>query len=141
MFDIGMSEIVVIAVVALVAIGPKDLPRALRTAGRWVGKARVLAGEFQRHLDDMVRESEIEEVKRKVAEYGRTDVDAAIANAVDPTRSIPRGLELPEDLHEFDSIAKAVPPLPTIEPAPALPDPALPDPALSETNPPPENSP
>ncbi|MFN3076178.1 MAG: Sec-independent protein translocase protein TatB [Alphaproteobacteria bacterium] len=96
MFDIGMSEVLVIAVVSLVAIGPKDLPGVLRATGRWVGRARVLAGEFHRHLNDMVREAELEEVQRKVEQFGRTDVNAAIANTVDPDGTIPRGLELPE---------------------------------------------
>lgn len=96
MFDIGMSEIVLIAVVALVAIGPKDLPHVLHTAGRWIGKARVLAGEFQHHLDVMVRESEIDDMRKKVEAISLTDADIAIASTVDPTGVINRGLELPD---------------------------------------------
>ncbi len=66
MFDIGWPEMAVVAVIALIVIGPKDLPRILRYAGRWAGKARKMAREFQRNFDDMVRESELDEVKKSV---------------------------------------------------------------------------
>lgn len=68
MFDFGlsMSEIMVIAVVALIVVGPKDLPKMLRTIARFVTKLRGMAGEFQRHLDSAIRESGIDEVKKEV---------------------------------------------------------------------------
>ena len=56
MFDIAWSELGVIAVVALIVIGPKDLPKVLRTIGQWTAKARSMAREFQSGIDDMVRE-------------------------------------------------------------------------------------
>src|SRR5579862_333842 len=65
MFGFGWSEILLIGAVALVVIGPKDLPRVMRTAGQWSRKLRVLAGDFQRHIDDMVRQAELDEVKRE----------------------------------------------------------------------------
>ena len=65
MFDIGWGELVVIAVVALVVIGPKDLPFVFRTIGQWTAKARGLAREFQNHVDDMIRESEVSDMKRE----------------------------------------------------------------------------
>ena len=65
MFDIGWSELLVIAIVALVVIGPKDLPRAFRIAGQWAAKARVMAREFQGHIDELMRESQIDEMKRE----------------------------------------------------------------------------
>ena len=64
MFDIGWSELLVIAIVALVVIGPKDLPRAFRIAGQWAAKARVMAREFQGHIDELMRESQMDEMKR-----------------------------------------------------------------------------
>lgn len=68
MFDIGWSEIFVIAVIALLVIGPRDLPKVLREIGRWARAARRLAREFQASLDDALRESEIDELRRDIRE-------------------------------------------------------------------------
>ena len=68
MFDIGWSGLVVIAVVALVAIGPKELPGVLRTVGQWIGKARKLAGEFQGQFREAMREAEMADLKKSFDE-------------------------------------------------------------------------
>jgi sec-independent protein translocase protein TatB len=65
MFDIGYTELLVIAIVALVVIGPKDLPRVMRTVGQWVGRARGMARHFRSGLDTMMREAELEEMEKK----------------------------------------------------------------------------
>lgn len=65
MFDIGASELLVIAIVAILVIGPKDMPMALRTAGRWIAKIRRVSGHFRSGLDAMIREAEMEEMDRK----------------------------------------------------------------------------
>ena len=65
MFDIGYSELLMIAVVALVVIGPKDLPNVMRTVGKWVGKARGMARHFRSGIDTMKREAELEEMEKK----------------------------------------------------------------------------
>src|SRR5215470_6933935 len=65
MFDIGWDELLLIGLVALVVIGPKDLPAVLRTLGAWVARARALAGEFRTHVDDMMREANVDEMKRE----------------------------------------------------------------------------
>ena len=67
MFDIGWSEMLLCAIVALVVIGPKDLPRAMRTVGQWVGRARGVARHFRSGFDTMVREAELEEMEKKWA--------------------------------------------------------------------------
>lgn len=78
----------VIAVVAIVVIGPKELPRALRTAGQWLGKARGLARDFQRHVDDMVRESELEELRSKASSIQNFDPSGLLEDD-DPTGGKP----------------------------------------------------
>ena len=65
MFDIGYSELLVIAVVALIVIGPKDLPRVMRTVGQWVGRARGMARHFRSGVDTMIREAELQEMEKK----------------------------------------------------------------------------
>jgi sec-independent protein translocase protein TatB len=64
MFDIGWSEYAVIAVIALIAIGPKELPGVLRMVGQWVGKARKMAGEFQGQFREAMREAEMADLKK-----------------------------------------------------------------------------
>ena len=66
MFDIGWSELLVIAVVAIVVVGPKDLPRLMRTFGHYAGKLRRAAADFQRQFEEAMRETEIEEVKKAI---------------------------------------------------------------------------
>lgn len=65
MFDIGASELLLIVVVAIVAIGPKDLPLALRTAGKWMGKIRRVSGHFRAGVETMIREAELDEMEKK----------------------------------------------------------------------------
>jgi sec-independent protein translocase protein TatB len=65
MFGIDSSELMVIALVALVVIGPKDLPRVMRTVGNWVGRARGMAGHFRAGVDNMIRESELADMEKK----------------------------------------------------------------------------
>ena len=65
MFDIGIGELLVIIIVAVVVIGPKDLPLAMRTAGRWIGKMRRVSAHFRSGIDTIVREAELEEMEKK----------------------------------------------------------------------------
>ncbi|GAA4773404.1 Sec-independent protein translocase protein TatB [Novosphingobium ginsenosidimutans] len=65
MFDIGASELLLIVIVAVVVIGPKDLPLALRTAGRWIGKIRRVSGHFRAGVETMIREAELAEMEKK----------------------------------------------------------------------------
>lgn len=66
MFGIDGSEFLVILIVALVVVGPKDLPKLLRTLGQWAGKARGMADQFRRSFDDMARQSELDELRKEV---------------------------------------------------------------------------
>lgn len=65
MFDIGAAELLVIAIVAILVIGPKDMPLAMRTAGRWIGQIRRVSSHFRAGIDAMVREAEMEEMEKK----------------------------------------------------------------------------
>lgn len=64
MFDIGWSELLLIGVVAIVVVGPKELPRLMRTFGHYTGKLRAMANDFQRQFEEAVRDSEIDEVRK-----------------------------------------------------------------------------
>ena len=66
MFDIGWGELVIIGIVALIAIGPKELPGALRTLGQWMGKVRRMASEFQNQFNEAMREAEMADLKKQV---------------------------------------------------------------------------
>ena len=64
MFDIGWDEMLFTAIIAIVVIGPKDLPRALRTAGKWIGKVRRVSGHFRSGIETMIREAEMEDMEK-----------------------------------------------------------------------------
>jgi sec-independent protein translocase protein TatB len=72
MFDIGWGELLVIGIVALIAIGPKELPGALRTAGQWIAKIRRMASEFQNQFHEAMREAELADLKKEVDEMATT---------------------------------------------------------------------
>jgi sec-independent protein translocase protein TatB len=126
MFDFAWSELAVIAAVALVVIGPKDLPRVMRTVGFWVRKARSVAHEFQGSLDQMIRESELDEVRKQVEQASRFNVAEEIKKHLDPHGDIHAALSDPV-LH--DPMATLPPPVPAIPEAaaPAVLPPVPPD--------------
>jgi len=82
MFDIGWSELVVIAVVALIAIGPKELPGVLRMVGQWMGKARKMAAEFQGQFQEAMREAEMADLKKSFDEVKEAATGFASGNIV-----------------------------------------------------------
>jgi sec-independent protein translocase protein TatB len=95
MFDFAWSELALIGLVALVVIGPKDLPRAMRTAGFWMRRARSVAREFQNSIEQMVRESELDEIRQSVDKATSFNVKEEIARHVDPHGEIHKGLSDP----------------------------------------------
>ncbi len=66
MFDIGWSELLIVAVVAIIVVGPRDLPRMLRTVGQYVGKVRRMAGDFRTQFDDALKEADLDDLKKDV---------------------------------------------------------------------------
>ncbi|MCC6948929.1 MAG: twin-arginine translocase subunit TatB [Bradyrhizobiaceae bacterium] len=117
MFDIGWSELVVIGIVALIVIGPRELPATLRTIGQAMTKLRRMASEFQGQLNDALREAELDEL-RKQAEKLTGEVTSTISNPIEKATS------------ELQNIVDQ--PTPAETPAPAAPDPA---PAAAEPAP------
>ncbi len=89
MFDIGAAELLVIIIVAVLVIGPKDMPHAMRTAGRWIGKVRKVSSHFRTGIDAMVREAELEDMEKKwkaqneeIMRRSATDTNASTGDAV-----------------------------------------------------------
>ncbi len=120
-FDLGWSEIMLIGTVALVFIGPKDLPKALRVAGYWVRKARTLSREFQSGIDQMIREAELDEMRQQLKKATEFDLNKEFHNTIDPTGSLAESLAAPA-LPDFSSSAAnaaAVPAVPAIASASA----------------------
>jgi sec-independent protein translocase protein TatB len=81
MFDIGAAELLVIVVVAILVIGPKDMPAALRTAGQWIGKMRRMSAHFRSGMDSMIREAELEEAEK---EWAKRNADIMAKDRIDP---------------------------------------------------------
>lgn len=131
MFGFSWSEILIIGVVALVFIGPNDLPKAMKTAARWMSAGRKLAREFQGHVDELVREAELDELREQARKLAMTPLSSHIQDFVDPDKEIAKGLAAPDNLHEFLSGTPAVTPVPDPElakpPPPAIeaPEPTL----------------
>jgi sec-independent protein translocase protein TatB len=96
LLDFGWSELLLIGAVALVFIGPKDLPKALRVAGFWVRKARSLSREFQSSIDQMIREAELDDVRQELKKASEIDIDQEFRRTVDPTGSLEESLKPPE---------------------------------------------
>lgn len=136
MFDIGWQELLVIAIVALIVIGPKDLPVAIRAITRWIARARELARDFQHGIDEVVREAELDELKKQVTQIQHADVNKKIEETIDPTGEIRRDLALDEVREELDRTAQAVSTTASTDSAPAaVPDTPAPEPTPQPTLP------
>ncbi len=106
MFDIGWSEILVVLVVALVVVGPKDLPRLMRTLGRWVRKARGMADQFRASFDEMARESELDELRNEIEALRRARPLGTLEDEVN------RAILPPDSAHETSAHEAAKPETP-----------------------------
>lgn len=139
MFDIGWSEMMVVALLALLVIGPKDLPGALRKVGQWTRKARGMAREFQGHFDDLAREADLEDAKKAVSQARNFNLEREVENAIDPDKEIAgEARDLGAEMRRADAApaAKATEPEPTpaadVAAAPADPPPAVEEPPAAE---------
>ena len=116
--DFGMSELLLIGVVALVFIGPKDLPKALRVAGFWFRKARTLSREFQTSVEQMIREAELDEMRQELKKATEIDLEKQFRETIDPTGSLAESLKPPE-LPTFSDGDLSATPVPEAQPQPA----------------------
>jgi sec-independent protein translocase protein TatB len=98
MFDIGWMEMMVIAIVMIVIIGPKELPGVLHTMGRWVGRVRVMARSFQDSIEEMAQESGLDDVRREVDTITDYDIGGSIEKSIDPDGEMRK--ELTQDASE-----------------------------------------
>jgi sec-independent protein translocase protein TatB len=131
MFDFAWSELAVIAAVALVLIGPKDMPVAIRSITGMIKKARRMAGEFQTHVDEMLREANLDDVKNTFNEIRNFDLKTEVERHVDPDGSLRSTFaENPLEPMSSETIDALGPPPETLalEEPPALD--ALPTPAV-----------
>jgi sec-independent protein translocase protein TatB len=129
MFDVGWSEMLVVGAVALIVIGPKDLPGALRTLGQSVGKIRRMAGEFRQQFDDAMREAEIDKIKQDLAK-AEEDARAAADFNFDPVSDAKS--EISSAIAEADKKAQAPQPLEAAAPESMAPTAPAPVPPVSE---------
>jgi sec-independent protein translocase protein TatB len=93
MLDLAWSELLVIGLVAVLVLGPKELPKAMRTVAQFMRKARKMAGEFQGHWNDMLRESELEDVKTAVTRVTNANIGTEVEKLIDPTGEFKRELD------------------------------------------------
>jgi sec-independent protein translocase protein TatB len=135
MFDIGWSELLVIAVVAIVVIGPKDLPRALRSVGQWTARIKRMAREFQGQFSEAIREAELDGIQRDLEEITKIDPVADLRAAAQKTgddiqrdldKTVPPREPYPWDVksNPEETIAAVVPP-PAEPAAAATPPPSV----------------
>lgn len=151
MFDIGWPEMAVIMMVAIIVIGPKDLPRMARTIGQWTGKARAMARDFQRSLDDMAREADLDDIKKSIDKVSspakmKSSLASSVKDMVDPDDELKEGFTIddkPAGSGSAPKLAKTqstklekasdAPPTPAAAEAPVV-DTAQPDPVSDTKN-------
>ena len=124
MFDIGWSEFVVIAVVALIAIGPKELPGVMRMIGQWMGKARKMAAEFQGQFQEAMREAEMADLKKSFDEVKEAATGFTSGNLM---TSLEKDVSKALDIEGIDKPAAAATDTPGIDP------PVTPETSIQET--------
>ena len=134
MFNFGWGELVVIGIVALIAIGPKELPTVLRTLGQWIGKVRRMANEFQGQFQEALREAEFADLKKHADDISST---VGEFTHIDPLADAQKDVErVFEETPAADATPPATPPVDAASPPPAaLPEP-LPEIAVPLPEPP-----
>lgn len=116
MFDIAWQELLIIAIVALIFIGPKDLPRAIRTVTTWIRTAQRMAREFQANVDEFVRESELHEMREQARKMAQQSLASTAEDIVDPSGELRKTFSEPPVPSEPFNPAPSTEPTPTETP-------------------------
>lgn len=138
MLEVGWSEILVIAIILIVVVGPKDLPAMMRTFGRVMGRVRTMANEFRSQFDEAMREAELDDVRKGLSEVNKYNPTNTIRDAMNPIRQL--GQDIKSDLQKASTIPNATKadegtPVselasdPIVDPEPATSEPAKIEPA------------
>lgn len=93
MFDLAWGEIFVVGLVAVLVLGPKELPQAMRTFAKALRKVRNLGSEFQGHFNEMLREAELDEVRKQVQKFSQTSLTEHVTNYIDPKGEISKEVQ------------------------------------------------
>ena len=88
MFDIGWQELFIIAAIAIIVVGPRDLPRALKSISGYISKAKSMVRELQSGIDEVAREVDLENIRKDAQEVGNIDIESELKDAVAPAKAI-----------------------------------------------------
>lgn len=102
MFDIGWQELFIILVLTVIVVGPKELPRTARTVTGWLRKARRIAREFQSSVDDMVREADLDDIKKQVEATANLDIAGELKKELDPDGELAGQIDMKEIGSDID---------------------------------------
>ncbi|NVK18235.1 MAG: twin-arginine translocase subunit TatB [Methylocystaceae bacterium] len=102
MLDIGWTEIAIILVIAILVVGPKDLPKAMRSVAKMVGKVKAMMREFQSNIDDMIKETELEEVKNQISSARHMNLDNKISETIDSDGELKKSMDFSKETDDFN---------------------------------------
>lgn len=103
MLEVGWSELLVIAIILIVVVGPKDLPAMMRTFGRMMGRVRTMANEFRGQFDEAMREAELDEVRKGLGEVNKYNPASTLRDAINPIRQL--GQDIKSDLQKAGDVS------------------------------------
>lgn len=102
MLEVGWSELLVIAIILIVVVGPKDLPGMMRTFGRMMGRVRTMANEFRSQFDEAMKEADLDDVRKGLSEVNKYNPASSIRDAVNPLRKL--GQDIKSDLQKASTV-------------------------------------
>lgn len=105
MLDVGWQELFLIAVITIIVVGPKEIPRVLRTVTLWIRKIKDMAREFQNSIDDIAREADLDDIKQQLAAAKDFDIEREMENAIDPNGDVSNAIhDIAEPVEQAKSL-------------------------------------